>query len=289
MKIYLDCYPCFLRQAIEAANFVTEDEKIIKQIVDAVASRLPKIPAGCTPPQIGGDIHRIIREISGINDPYRRVKDENIAEAKSYFDEMKAQVAKSDSPLRAAARIAIIGNIIDYGTCREFDISSEIFSLLDEPLAIDSLDEMRSALRDAKSVLYLGDNAGESVFDRILIEEIKVPVTYAVRGIPVLNDVTMDDAIASGLAEVSEIISSGTTAPGTLLDECSDEFLELFEKTDVIISKGQGNYEALSGIDRPIFFLLRAKCSVIAKDLGVEEGGLILKGMNIRKDRIGDE
>ena len=125
--------------------------------------------------------------------------------------------------------------------------------------------------------LYLGDNAGESVFDKLLIETINKPVFYATREVPVINDVIIDDAIASGLNSVAEIISSGSPAPGIILPLCSDEFLSVFQKADMIISKGQGNYEGLSDADRNIFFLLKAKCPVIAKDLNVNVNDIILK------------
>ncbi len=281
MKIYLDCYPCFMKQAIQAGRFVTDDEQLIKEIVDGVAKMLPNLPPGISPPEIGENIHRHVREVTGIQDPYRGAKDTNIGEAKQLYPEMKEIVAASENRLLTAAKIAIAGNIIDYGTNRDFNISTEIPALIDQPLGIDNFEEFKQALSSAGSVLYLADNAGESVLDRILIEEIEVPVTYAVRDIPVLNDVTHEDAIASGIAEVAEIISSGTTAPGTILSSCNGEFLELFNNADVIISKGQGNYEALSDIDRSIFFLLRAKCPVVAEDLGVEDGDTILKGINI--------
>jgi uncharacterized protein with ATP-grasp and redox domains len=163
---------------------------------------------------------------------------------------------------------------------REFNIAEEIHSLIEQDLGIDHFKAFKEALDEAETVLYLGDNAGESVLDTILIEEIKAPVIYAVRDIPVLNDATHEDAVASGIAEVAEIISSGTTAPGTILRTCSNEFLEVFNTADVIISKGQGNYEALSDVDRSVFFLLRAKCPVVAEDLGVKDGDLILKGLN---------
>ncbi|RKX75889.1 MAG: hypothetical protein DRP60_08220 [Spirochaetes bacterium] len=280
MKIYLDCYPCFIKQAIQAGKFVTDDKTVIKEIVDGVAKMLPDLPPGISPPEIGDDIHRHVREVTGIRDPYRKAKDTNIEEAKQLFPEMKGIVEASENRLLTAAKIAIAGNIIDYGTNRDFNISTEIHSLIDQELGIDNFEEFKQALSTAGSVLYLADNAGESVLDRILIEEINAPVTYAVRGIPVLNDVTHEDAVASGIAEVAEIISSGTTAPGTILSSCNDNFLELFNKADVVISKGQGNYEALSDIDRSIFFLLRAKCPVVAEDLGVEDGDTILKGLN---------
>jgi len=282
MNIYLDCYPCFIKQAIQAGRMVTEDEQIIKEIVDRVAKMMPELPPGITPPEIGDDIHRHVREVTGIRDPYRKAKDTNIKEAEQLYPEMKDFVKTSDNRLLAAAKIAIAGNIIDYGTIREFDISTEIHMLINQDLGIDNFEALRQDLSQAESVLYIGDNAGESVLDRILIEEIGKPVTYVVRDIPVLNDVTHEDAMASGIGEVAQIISSGTTAPGTILRTCNREFIELFNKADVVISKGQGNYEALSDVNRPIFFLLRAKCPVVATDLGVQDGDLILKGMNIK-------
>jgi len=134
-------------------------------------------------------------------------------------------------------------------------------------------------------VLYIGDNVGETVFDRVFIEEITAPVTYVVRDRPVLNDVTAQDALDSGLEGLARIVSSGSASPGAVLPECSNEFLDLFDKADVVISKGQGNYEALSDAPRPIFFLLRAKCPVVARDLGVEVGSLVLRESHRDPDR----
>jgi len=116
MKIYLDCYPCFIKQAIQAGKFVTDDERIIKEIVDGVAEMLPNLPPGISPPEIGDEIHRHVREVTGIRDPYRKAKDTNIEEAKQLYPEMVRIVDSSDNRLLTAAKIAIAGNIIDYGT-----------------------------------------------------------------------------------------------------------------------------------------------------------------------------
>ena len=129
--------------------------------------------------------------------------------------------------------------------------------------------------------LYIGDNAGESVFDRILIERLNKPVTYIVREIPIINDVTYKDALQAGIDKVATIFSSGTRAPGTFLKKCSREFIEMFNSAKFIISKGQGNYEGLSNEKHRIFFLLKAKCYVIANDIGVSEGDIVLKGINV--------
>ena len=142
-------------------------------------------------------------------------------------------------------------------------------------------DKFEKQLKIADSVLFLGDNAGESVLDKILIEELNKPVTYVVREVPVINDVTEEDAIASGISEVAEIISSGTTAPAVILSLCNNEFIERFNNSKMIISKGQGNYEGLSDVNQPVFFLLKAKCFVIANDLNVKENDIVLKGINV--------
>ena len=281
MKIYLDCYPCFLRQALQAGRFVTDDEGVLKDIMDAVASAMPGIPKDATSPKMGGMIHGIVRGVTGEEDPYRRVKAENLREAMRHYGAMKDRVRAAADPLAFAARLSIVGNIIDYALVTDFDIENEIFSLADRVMGIDDTALLLEALKSASSVLYLGDNVGETVFDRVFIEEIGAPVTYAVRGRPILNDVTAEDAAASGLDGSSRILSSGCAAPGTLLDQCSEEFLEEFHRADVIISKGQGNYESLSETNRPVFFLLRAKCPVVAADLSVNLGDFVLKGVNI--------
>jgi uncharacterized protein with ATP-grasp and redox domains len=171
--------------------------------------------------------------------------------------------------------------VIDLGVNKKFDIEEEIDVVLEKDFAIFDYEKFKHYLDKTDKILYIGDNAGESVFDRILIEEIKKPVIYVVREIPVINDVTREDAIQAGIDKVAPILSSGTSAPGTVLETCSSEFIELYRKSKFIISKGQGNYEGLSEEKGLIFFLLKAKCWVIADDIGVKEGDIVLKGINI--------
>ncbi len=178
----------------------------------------------------------------------------------------------------AAIRMAIAGNTIDWGPERPFDIEQEVIDSLVSDFAVCDYNRFKRYLGDASEILYLGDNAGEAVFDRILIEEMKKPATFVVREMPVINDITFWDALAAGLDEVAGLVSSGVDAPGTLLESCSADFKRIYDNSDLIISKGQGNYEALSDEKRPIFFLLKVKCRVIARDIGVAEGGMVLKG-----------
>lgn len=139
--------------------------------------------------------------------------------------------------------------------------------------------ELKEALSTAKTVLYLGDNAGEIVLDKLFIETLMHPNLYfAVRGAPVINDATLDDAQYVGIDAVADVISNGYDAPSTIVDRCSPQFQELFNKADVIISKGQGNLEGLlEKTDKQVYFLLMVKCDVIAEALGVKKGDFVVR------------
>jgi len=281
MKTFLDCLPCMMSQALRAGRMATDDEKIIKKLLDSIGAMMKDIPLENTPPETGDIIYKEVRKITGVADPYKKIKELNIQEAISLYPELKEIIRKSDNKLLTAIRIAIAGNVIDLGVGKEFNIVEDVRKILNQEFSIFDFNEFVKHLEKANSILYIGDNAGESVFDKILIEELKKPVTYVVRDIPVINDVTYEDAIASGINEVAEIISSGSSAPAVIPELCDENFMKKFNAADMVISKGQGNYEGLSNVERSVFFLLKAKCNVIANDLNVKENDIILKGINI--------
>jgi len=190
---------------------------------------------------------------------------------------LKEIVVTSQDPLETAVRIAIAGNIVDFGADPDFELEQEVQKALEQEPAANHYETLKEKTGRAREILYIADNAGETVFDKILIEVMAKPVVYAVRERPVINDATTEDAKKSGLDQVAQVISSGCDAPGITLKRCSEEFLDPFRRADLIISKGQGNYETLSGKQRPIFYLLMAKCSIIATDLGVKEGDTVIK------------
>jgi len=278
MKTYLDCLPCFMSQALRAARIATDDEKKIKKVLDEVGMMLKDIPLESTPPESGRMVYRKISEITGNSDPYKEIKSESTKKALSMYPSLKSRVEKSNDRLLTAIRVAIAGNIIDFGANRDFDLRKEIEEVIDKDFAICDYGAFKECLDKAHEILYIGDNAGECVFDRILIEEIKKPVIYVVRDVPVINDATYEDAAQAGLDKIATILSSGTDAPGTVLKTCSTEFKEVYNNSRFVISKGQGNYEVLSNEKRPIFFLLKVKCQVIARDIGVDEDDILLKG-----------
>ena len=277
MKSYLECYPCWVRQSIEASRLAGADESQQYRIMRQVITELQNFPIEETPPEMAYRIHHIVRNSLGNGDPYRSAKQASTRQALALYPRLKALVAESHDPLDTAMRISVAGNIIDLGVTQDYDLDGNLERVMQESFAIDHFSQFRQAVAANREILFIGDNAGETVFDRILIETLDIPVTYVVRGGPIINDVTHEDAVAAGLDRVATIVDSGVAVPGTLLNHCSQEFQHRFHAAHLIIAKGQGNYEGLSGLDAPIFFALQAKCPVIATDLGVPLKSFILK------------
>jgi hypothetical protein len=220
-------------------------------------------------------IHRRLRDLTGIADVYREAKQRFNALALELLPELKAKVSEAEDPFAYAVRLAIAGNVIDLGVnsnLQEADIRRSLQKVLTEPFCGD-IQLFRRTLLAAGRVLYLADNTGEIAFDRLLIEQLPAGhVTVAVRGGPVLNDATLADAQAVGLDRIAEVIDNGSDAPGTILDDCSQAFQDSFKRADIIIAKGQGNFETLCEAPANIFFLLKIKCSVVANQTGLPIG-----------------
>ena len=266
-----------MNQAFRAGKTATKDKAVIKRILNETGAMISSIPMEQTPPETGAMIYKRISEITGNFDPYHEIKQKNIEHALSLYPELKSRVKNSDDPLLTAIRLAVAGNVIDLGIDKEFDIVRDVEKILVQDFAVFDYEIFKSKLNSSKNILYLGDNSGEAVFDKILIEELNVPVIFVTREIPIINDLTIKEAKQIGIDKIAEVISSGSKAPGTILGQCNEEFIELFNNADMIISKGQGNYEALSDIDRDIFFLLKAKCPVVARHLNVMVDDIIFK------------
>jgi uncharacterized protein with ATP-grasp and redox domains len=281
----LDCYPCFLRQALDAARWAGADEAQQRVVLDYVLEALRLIEPWATPPEIGDRVHRIVRRVAGNGDPYREIKAISTRQALALYPQLKEMVREADDPLEVAVRLSIAGNIMDVARSQDCDLWGTVERVLTQPFAGDDRVAFREALARAGAkgrnavvpLLYLADNAGETVFDRVLIETFDVPVAYAVKGGPTLNDATREDALAAGLDQVAEIVSTGSDAPGTILDRCSEEFRKLYQQAELIIAKGQANYETLSEEGPRVFFLLQIKCPVIARDVGVPVGSIMLR------------
>lgn len=275
MNISLECIPCLLRQTIEAARFITEDTAVHEQIVRHVLRMAAGMDLSQSPPVVAQTVHRRLREITGVEDPFRTPKTNFNRLAMSMLPDLAAQVEGAPDPLLMAARLAIAGNMIDSGATgnlTEAEVREALERVLSEPFVGD-WEEFRQAVAGAGDILYLADNAGEIVLDRLLIQEIGCQrITLAVRGRAVLNDATLLDAKEAKLHEIVEVIDNGSDAPGTILEECSAAFLRRFLEADLIIAKGQGSFETLSDVEGNIFFLFKVKCPVIASHVGLANG-----------------
>ena len=282
MKTYLECLPCLVHQALDAVRMVTDDEDVQAKLVRQALSECAEFAFEYPPPVMGARIQEIVREGTGADDPYRAAKQRSNEFALELLPGLAERVERADDPFGAALRLAAAANVIDLGAKAGHDTSEESFraelgAALDEPLPGAAVARLKTDCEAADSILYLADNAGEIVFDRLFIEHLPAGrVTVAVRGGPILNDATAEDARQAGIPEVAELTDNGTRMPGTVLEECSAEFRDLFREADVVISKGQGNYETLSEVDRDIFFLLRVKCPVLARDTRAAVGKLVL-------------
>ena len=292
MKSYLDCIPCFLRQGLESARMATDDEAVHERVIRELLLAIPRSDMRQSPPVMGQRIHRLIPELTGESDPYREIKDQFNRAALELYPELKARVERSGNPIEAAVRVAIAGNIIDCGVNNDLDEANVRHALEDafaEPLNGDVKDFV-DAISAAEDILYLADNAGEIIFDRLLVEQMpREKITVVVRGGPVINDATMDDARVAGLLELVEVIDNGSDAPGTILEDCSERFRKRFDEAGLVIAKGQGNYETLSEVEKDMFFMLKVKCLVIAGDIGCEVGSLVLKRSERSAVRVGGD
>jgi uncharacterized protein with ATP-grasp and redox domains len=276
MKTYLDCIPCFFKQALTAARIAGLNEAKIKTILDHIAKVIPEITLHSTPPEIGMIVYKAIYQAAEIDDPFRDAKHRSTQYLLSIYQDLKKQVLSSDDPLYTALKLSALGNAIDYGADPDFDIKADIINAQETDFDVCDYVQFKKELEKAKSILFIADNAGETVLDKLLIEQLKKEVIYAVRSRPIINDATFDDAHEAGIQEVADIVSSGCDAPGTILHLCSEDFLQTFNNAEMVISKGQGNYETLSEEKRPMFFLLKIKCPVIAADMNIKTGSLAL-------------
>lgn len=273
MKTDLECFPCYLRQALRVARLTGSSEAVQEEVVRKVARILAELDMEQTPPANAIPIYQTINEVIGCDDPYLEVKRMENTRALERFDQLRQEIAKADDPLGLAIGCSIAGNIIDYGAAATFSIEDALHRGRAESFVVDhrrAFKEKVESLAPGAEVLYLADNCGEIVYDGLVIEELAargLRVTIAVRGGAIINDALAEDARTARLDRYGEIISNGTACPGTPLPHCSGAFLDRYRSADLIISKGQGNFETLSEEERKIFFFLTVKCNVVGKHL----------------------
>ena len=276
MEILPDCLPCMMRQALTAARKAGADKKAASEITRRAAGILSRSEHALCAPELCRMIHEEVKRSTSCTDPYYEDKVTEIALAKSQLGKLEAYINASDDPLKAALKAAAAGNIIDAAVDGEL-VPEKLQGELEKPFELCCMEKFREALEKTDEILYIGDNSGEAVFDTVLLERLRPKkIIYAVRGAAVLNDVDMHTASLAGVDKYAEVMSSGCASPGCIYSECTEEFQRLFDSAGLIIAKGQGNYEGLSECGRQVFFLLKAKCPVLAAHLDVPRQSYVL-------------
>jgi uncharacterized protein with ATP-grasp and redox domains len=282
MKTHPHCFPCFLNQVLRTAEILGFSRQDLLGLVKRACAILTGFNEAYPPPRNAVEIYDMISEAAGVADPFKKIKEESTRSALELLPRLEALVEEEGDGLGAAVRLAACGNVIDYGVGSTYDLQGELRQIMEVAFAAWDMDEFSALMEGADHVLYIGDNAGEAVFDIPLIKELRargLDVIYAVRGGPIINDVTMDEAEASGISRLCRVISTGCRAPGIVFEWCNNEFLRLFDSAPLIISKGQGNFETLFRAERaagrPIFFIFKVKCRVVSGFLGMPLGSML--------------
>lgn len=280
MKTYFDCVACIVRQGLDAVRQVSADEAVIEKVLRKTLLTASEIDYNISPAEIGRVIHKTIRDETGNPDPYLEIKNKANQAAMSYLPTARKKIEKSSDPFKAAVHYAIAGNILDFALFTQWDekrFQDSLEAVFAKHIP-DDISLLEKKVMHAKSIMLIGDNAGEVVFDRLLLEQFpQTKIYYAVKGEPVINDVLEADAIFAGIDKYAQIISNGTDSAGTVLQLCSQEFLDVFNSVEVVVAKGQGNFETLNDCDREIFFLTQIKCKTVSRDLNGSIGDWVVR------------
>lgn len=278
MELLLDCIPCMIRQSLDGARMATSDEDLQKEVIDRAMEKVKEYKNYRNAPDLVRDIHKIVKDVTGDIDPYRDIKNSDLKAASELYPWLKEFNNEKEDKVYWGLKTAATGNNIDAAVYKNIDVEEIVKKELEIDFTHNDIDILREKLKSAKKILVIGDNTGETVFDKVMMENIPgIEYIYGVRSEPIINDTTENEAKASGINDVAKIISTGCSAPGAILEDCNSEFKKHFKTADIIISKGQGNYEALSEVSGNLFFVLKAKCPAIAEKLGVKTGSYILK------------
>ncbi|MDH4944556.1 ARMT1-like domain-containing protein [Sulfurimonas sp. C5] len=283
MKIDEACVGCLINQSIKVANAIKADAALAKQLTSTVENMSETFSYEQTPPEIAADIYEIMAEIAHKKDLYDEVKQHSTQKALTFVPQLKEKLEKSENKLLTATKIAVAGNVIDLAAEVEFDLYEELENIFHIDFAHNDFAKLKEQLEKAQTILVIGDNVGEHIFDHLFIETLQElypskEFTYMVRGNPIINDVTMTEAKEAGFDQLCNLVDSGVNTPGFTYSRATSEAQQLFDNSDIIISKGMGNYECMSPSHRDnICFLLKVKCSVVAASLGKNIGDIICK------------
>ncbi len=281
MKVTAECIPCYLNQCLNTMEKGGWPQEKREDLLIGLLPVLAGLDRACTPAENSSIVLHQLVEMMGGDDPFKQAKDESNRQALQFLDRLREMVHLARDPLKQAVRFSVAGNVVDMGLFDDYDLGAAVGDVIKTDFARDDFDGFRDMLDDAKKVLIIGDNSGEIVFDRILAETLEaagVEVVYGVKGSFILNDATDDDARQAGINAVCTVVSNGNNYLGTIEEKCSGQFLSEIWQADLVISKGQANYESLEGTalaGDKTYFLLKAKCPVVAAHLGVNYGDVV--------------
>lgn len=279
MITQLECIPCTVNSYLRLVEAEVVPPEKREELMRQLLNFLSGVDYQISPPAMGRELHRMIRTSLQNADPYREIKKKYNQMMLDLYPTFREMVEQSPTPFETAMRLAIGGNVIDFGAKYQFEVMETIRQAMEHELSIDDSTSLKKALETARSLLYIGDNCGEIVLDRLFLESMDVPEkTFVVRGGPVINDITLEDARLVGMEEVARVVSTGDDSPGAVWESSSGEFKELFTEADVVISKGQGNLEGLMEVrHKHIYFLLVTKCELIADRIGCSKGEFVVR------------
>lgn len=277
------CVACIINQSLKVADAIDADDTLKNNLTSTVEKMSEDFSFSQTPPEIASDVYEKMALIANKADLYDEVKEYSTKKALTFVPFLKDKLKLSDDKLLTATKIAVAGNVIDLAAEVEFDLQEELEKIFYTQFAHDDFEKLEEELSLAKTVLIIGDNVGEHIFDYLFIETLKelypkVKYSYMVRGKAIINDVTLKEAKEAGFDNICEVIDSGVNTPGFTYSRASKYAKKVFDSADLIISKGMGNYECLSPSNRKnICFLLKVKCNVVANSLGKEVGDIVCK------------
>ena len=283
MNIQDACVGCIINQSARVADAIHADEKLQTQLISTVEGMSKSFSFSQTPPQIAAYVYEKMALIAGKSDLYDEVKEHSTQKARSFVPFLRQELAKSDDKLLTATKIAVAGNVIDLAAEVAFDLEEELSKIFETEFTHNDFTQFKRSLEKAQTVLVIGDNVGEHIFDYVFIETLQklypnAVFSYMVRGVPIINDVTMKEAKEAGFDKLCNLVDSGVNTPGFDYERANDAAKELYDTADVVISKGMGNFESLSPTHRKnVCFLLKVKCNVVANFLGAEVGDIICK------------
>lgn len=277
------CVSCIINQSAKVSDALNADSILQSKLTSTVEALSKEFSYDDTPPEIASYVYEKMASIAGKEDLYDEVKALSTKKALSFIPFLKDKLSKSQNKLLTATKIGVAGNVIDLAAAVEFDLEEELEKIFETHFAHDDFETMAYELQKAQKIVILGDNVGEHIFDYLFIETLqelypKKHYSYFVRGVPIINDVTLKEAKEAGFDELCELVDSGVNTPGFAYTRANTNAKELFDDADLVISKGMGNYESLTPSHRKnICFLLKVKCNVVASSLSKNVGDIICK------------